>query len=139
MPFLREPSFSRTVSRILRVDYAGEYGAVRIYGAQIFVARRLHRAVVPFLVETIAHERRHAALSAAICAVRDEEVGHHDRARDARTSFGRAARMLDGFVVGTTKLLIWCSTYDDAGKEVSWSSLTNHLTKSRTPLTMGKS
>jgi len=57
----REPSFSRIVSRILRVDYAGEYGAIRIYGAQIFVARRFHPAVVPFLVETVAHERRHAA------------------------------------------------------------------------------
>ncbi|HEX4294626.1 MAG TPA: demethoxyubiquinone hydroxylase family protein [Rhizomicrobium sp.] len=56
------PSFARTVSRILRVDYAGEYGAVRICGAQIFVAKRLHCAVVPFLVETIAHERRHAAI-----------------------------------------------------------------------------
>jgi 3-demethoxyubiquinol 3-hydroxylase len=176
--FLREPSFSRTVSRILRVDYAGEYGAIRIYGAQIFVAKRLHRAIVPFLVETVAHERRHAAtfrelmwprgtrpcyamplwglggtalglftallganaimicteavertvhahlnaqlawlkdrdpmLSAAIRDVRDEEVGHRDRAHDARTSFGRASRMLDGFVAGTTRLLIWCSTY----------------------------
>jgi demethoxyubiquinone hydroxylase (CLK1/Coq7/Cat5 family) len=47
VPFLREPSFSRTVSRILRVDYACEYGAVRIYGAQIFVAKRLHCAVCP--------------------------------------------------------------------------------------------
>lgn len=61
MLLFREPSFSRTVSRILRVNHAGEYGAIRIYGAQIFVARRLHPAVVPFLVETVAHERRHAA------------------------------------------------------------------------------
>lgn len=61
MLLFREPSFSRIVSRILRVDYAGEYGAIRIYGAQIFVARRLHPTVVPFLVETADHERRHAA------------------------------------------------------------------------------
>ena len=53
--------FNRTVAQILRVNYAGEYGAIRIYGAQIFVAKRLHPAVVPFLVETVAHERRHAA------------------------------------------------------------------------------
>jgi 3-demethoxyubiquinol 3-hydroxylase len=174
----REPSFSRTVSRILRVNYAGECGAIRIYGAQIFVARRLHPSVVPFLVETIAHERRHAAtfrelmwprgtrpcrampvwgaggtllglftgllginaimicteavertvhthlnkqlaflgerdtvLSDAIRAIRDEEVGHHDRAHDGRTSFGFFARVLDTLVAGATSLLIWCSTY----------------------------
>ena len=178
MLLFREPSFSRTVSRILRVNYAGEYGAIRIYGAQIFVARRLHPAVVPFLVETLSHERRHAAtfrelmwprgtrpcrampvwgmggtllglltgllgvnaimicteavertvhahlnkqlgflgerdpvLSDAIRAVRDEEVGHHDHAHATRTSFGPAARALDAFVAGTTRLLIWCSTY----------------------------
>ncbi len=172
------PSFERTVSRILRVDHAGEYGAIRIYGAQIRVARLLHPQVLPFLTETIAHERRHAAvfrelmrprgtrscyalplwgmggtalglftgllgpnaimicteavervvhahlnaqlaflgdtdpaLSEAIRAVRDEEVGHHDDARGARTAFGPLARMLDGFVAGTTWLLIWCSTY----------------------------
>ncbi len=166
------------MSRILRVNYAGEYGAIRIYGAQIAVARRLHTAVVPFLEETLAHERRHAAsfrelmwprgtrpcramplwgiggtllglftgllganaimvcteavertvhahlnkqlaflgtrdpvLSDAIRAVRDEEVGHHDRAHAARTSFGFAARALDAFVAATTWLLIWCSTY----------------------------
>lgn len=62
MPLFREPSFSRTVSRILRVNHAGEYGAVRIYGAQIAVARRLRPSLLPFLEETIAHERRHAAL-----------------------------------------------------------------------------
>jgi ubiquinone biosynthesis monooxygenase Coq7 len=173
-----EPSFARTVSRILRVNHAGEVGAIRIYAAQIFVARLLRPGVLPFLTETIAHERRHAAvfkalmaprgtrscyalplwgiggtalglftgligrnaimicteavervvhahlnaqlayiggrdpdLSEAIRAVRDEEVGHYDGARNARTSFGLAARMLDGFVAGTTWLLIWCSTY----------------------------
>jgi ubiquinone biosynthesis monooxygenase Coq7 len=30
-----------TIARILRVNHAGEYGAIRIYGAQIAVARRL--------------------------------------------------------------------------------------------------
>lgn len=178
MLLFREPSFARTVSRILRVNHAGEVGAIRIYAAQIFVARRLRPDAVPFLEDTIAHERRHAAtfrelmwprgtrpcnvlplwglggtalglftaligtnaimicteavervvhahlnaqlaflgdrdtvLSDAVRAVRDEEVGHHDRARDARTSFGFGARMLDGLVAGATSLLIWCSTY----------------------------
>lgn len=60
------PSFERTVSRILRVDHAGEYGAIRIYGAQIAVARLLHPEILPFLTETIAHERRHAAVFRAL-------------------------------------------------------------------------
>ena len=30
-----------TVARIVRVNHAGEYGAIRIYRAQIAVARRL--------------------------------------------------------------------------------------------------
>lgn len=48
----------RTIARILRVNHAGEYGAIRIYGAQIALARNgvAHRA---FLTETIAHERVH--------------------------------------------------------------------------------
>lgn len=59
---LREPSFSRTVSRILRVNHAGEYGAIRIYAAQIWTAQLFHPSAVSFLSETIIHERRHAAL-----------------------------------------------------------------------------
>jgi ubiquinone biosynthesis monooxygenase Coq7 len=55
--------------------------------------------------------RRDPVLAQAIREVRDEEVGHHDRAHAARTSFGRGARMLDAFVAGTTSTLIWCSTY----------------------------
>jgi len=31
----------RTTARILKVNHAGEYGAIRIYRAQAFVARNL--------------------------------------------------------------------------------------------------
>jgi ubiquinone biosynthesis monooxygenase Coq7 len=51
--------FARTVSRFLRVNHAGEYGAIRIYSAQIAVARRTRPDIVPFLEEALAHERRH--------------------------------------------------------------------------------
>lgn len=54
-------SFERNVSRFLRVNHAGEYGAIRIYAAQIAVARRLRPHMVPFLEETLSHERRHLA------------------------------------------------------------------------------
>ena len=52
----------RTVARILKVNHAGEYGAIRIYRAQIWVARRLYPDVVAFLEETLGHELRHCAL-----------------------------------------------------------------------------
>jgi 3-demethoxyubiquinol 3-hydroxylase len=51
-----------TVARILKVNHAGEYGAIRIYRAQIFVARRLYPDVVAFLEETLGHEINHCAL-----------------------------------------------------------------------------
>jgi 3-demethoxyubiquinol 3-hydroxylase len=52
----------RTVARILKVNHAGEYGAIRIYRAQAWVARRLYPDVFPFLEQTLQHEIRHHAL-----------------------------------------------------------------------------
>ena len=49
----------RTISRILKVNHAGEYGAIRIYRAQLWMARRLHSPLVPFLDETLSHEIDH--------------------------------------------------------------------------------
>ena len=49
----------RTISRILKVNHAGEYGAIRIYRAQLYVVRRRHPDLVPFLDETLAHEIQH--------------------------------------------------------------------------------
>jgi 3-demethoxyubiquinol 3-hydroxylase len=51
-----------TVARILKVNHAGEHGAIRIYRAQIFVARRCYPDVLPFLEDTLDHEIRHRAL-----------------------------------------------------------------------------
>jgi ubiquinone biosynthesis monooxygenase Coq7 len=50
-----------TVARIVKVNHAGEYGAIRIYTAQIVVARRLYPDVVPVLSEMLDHEKRHCA------------------------------------------------------------------------------
>jgi len=49
----------QTIARILKVNHAGEYGAIRIYRAQIWVARRLYPDLMPFLTETIGHEIEH--------------------------------------------------------------------------------
>lgn len=52
----------KTIQRIVKVNHAGEYGAIRIYKAQLWVARRLYPELVPFLQETLGHEINHCAL-----------------------------------------------------------------------------
>ncbi|MDX8511281.1 demethoxyubiquinone hydroxylase family protein [Mesorhizobium captivum] len=48
-----------TVARIVRVNHAGEFGAIRIYSAQILVARHFWPDCVPSLSEMLGHERQH--------------------------------------------------------------------------------
>ena len=45
--------------RIIKVNHAGEFGAVNIYRAQIQLASITAPSIVPTLREFIAHERRH--------------------------------------------------------------------------------
>ena len=47
------------VARILRVNHGGEHGAIRIYRAQIAIARWRCPDLLPFLSETLAHEESH--------------------------------------------------------------------------------
>ena len=56
------PRNALTIARIVRVNHAGEFGAIRIYGAQIAVARRLYPDCVPMLSEMLGHEIEHCAL-----------------------------------------------------------------------------
>ncbi len=49
----------RTVANILRVDHAGERGAIAIYRAQLWVARRGVPDLHDFLATSIEDERRH--------------------------------------------------------------------------------
>jgi ubiquinone biosynthesis monooxygenase Coq7 len=51
-----------TIARILKVNHAGEYGAIRIYRAQLWIARRRYPDMVAFLEETLGHEVEHCAL-----------------------------------------------------------------------------
>lgn len=48
-----------TIQRILKVNHAGEYGAIRIYRAQLFIAKICHAELVPFLERTLSHEIDH--------------------------------------------------------------------------------
>ncbi|RXT24399.1 demethoxyubiquinone hydroxylase family protein [Rhizobium leguminosarum] len=57
---------TETVRRILKVNHAGEFGAIRIYGAQIWMARRLFPDIVP-----------------ALCDMRDDEIKHCRLFREA--------------------------------------------------------
>lgn len=50
-----------TIARIVRVNHAGEFGAIRIYSAQILVAKRFWPGCVPSLSEMLGHERTHCA------------------------------------------------------------------------------
>lgn len=60
---MAEPSHrdALTVARIVRVNHAGEFGAIRIYSAQILVANRFWPGCVPSLSEMLGHERIHCA------------------------------------------------------------------------------
>ena len=51
-----------TIARILKVNHAGEFGAIRIYRAQIWIARRLYPDICAFLEETLGHEINHCSL-----------------------------------------------------------------------------
>ena len=59
-----------TVARIVRVNHAGEYGAIRIYRAQISVARRLYPEIADDLGEMLEHEIRHCTVFSAAMPTR---------------------------------------------------------------------
>ncbi len=48
-----------TIARIVKVNHAGEYGAIRIYRAQLGVARLWMPDLTAFLSETLSHEETH--------------------------------------------------------------------------------
>lgn len=50
------------IADILRVDHAGEYGAIRIYQAQLWAARWRSPDLVPALRGILDHELRHREL-----------------------------------------------------------------------------
>ena len=51
-----------TIRRILTVNHAGEFGAIRIYGAQLAIARRFFPAIVPALDDMRQDEIEHCRL-----------------------------------------------------------------------------
>ncbi len=49
----------KEVERVLRVDHAGEYGAINIYTAQLLIARLFYKDIAAKLEEMLAHEKVH--------------------------------------------------------------------------------
>lgn len=49
----------KEVERILRVDHAGEYGAINVYRAQLIVARVFYKDIASQLEEMLSHEKAH--------------------------------------------------------------------------------
>ncbi|QJD59757.1 demethoxyubiquinone hydroxylase family protein [Pseudomonas sp. gcc21] len=49
----------KEIERIIRVDHAGERGAISIYSAQLTIARFLYKDMVPVLEDMLSHEREH--------------------------------------------------------------------------------
>ena len=52
-----------TVARIVKVNHAGEFGAIRIHSAQITVAARRYPDIVPALIEMLSHEKKHCRMA----------------------------------------------------------------------------
>lgn len=49
----------KEVERILKLDQAGEYGAIYIYSAQLLIAHLFYKTIVSKLEEMISHEKEH--------------------------------------------------------------------------------
>lgn len=52
-------------SRVIKVNHAGEHGAINIYAGQIFIAKLFARDLVLELTEFQCHERKHLEIFAA--------------------------------------------------------------------------
>jgi ubiquinone biosynthesis monooxygenase Coq7 len=48
-----------TASKILKVNHAGEFGAINIYRSQIMISRLFKRTYVPMLEDFMADEKQH--------------------------------------------------------------------------------
>ncbi|MBC7878317.1 MAG: demethoxyubiquinone hydroxylase family protein [Anaerolineales bacterium] len=49
----------KEIERILKLDHAGEYGAINIYSAQLLIARLFYKDIVSKLEVMLSHEEEH--------------------------------------------------------------------------------
>jgi ubiquinone biosynthesis monooxygenase Coq7 len=57
-----DPRDALTIARIVKVNHAGEFGAIRIYSAQLMVSGWFWPDCLPALSEMLRHERNHCAI-----------------------------------------------------------------------------
>lgn len=57
----RDARQALTIARIIKVNHGGEFGAVSIYQAQIWIARRFYPDTAPVLEDILQNEIRHCA------------------------------------------------------------------------------
>jgi len=82
-----------TIARIVRVNHAGEFGAIRIYSAQLLVSGWFWPDCSPALAEMLRHERNHCAIFYAAMPPRQSRpcrVMHLSRLVSAGREYGRA-------------------------------------------------
>lgn len=91
----------QTIDQILRVDHAGECGAIRIYRSQIAVARILHPDCVPDLSRMLEHELRHFRTFDSLL-----------KARGIRSCYALPLWMVGGWMLGSFTALL--------GKKAIW-------------------
>ena len=94
----------QTVDQILRVDHAGECGAIRIYRSQIAIARLFHPSCVPSLERMLEHELTHFKTFDGLL-----------KARKVRPCYALPFWMVGGWMLGTLTALfgeraIWVCT-----------------------------
>jgi ubiquinone biosynthesis monooxygenase Coq7 len=68
---MADGSHARVVSRILRVNHAGEFGAIRIYQAQIAMTRWRAPSLLPPLCGILGQEKRHLERFRSLMPARD--------------------------------------------------------------------
>jgi len=65
-----QPPGDALANRMIKVDHAGEFGAINIYRAQILVSRVFARGEVALLEHFLVHEQRHHAVFTALLGER---------------------------------------------------------------------
>lgn len=85
----------KEIERIIRVDHAGERGAIGIYSAQLTIARILYKDMVPVLEDMLSHEREHYLTFDRLL-----------KARGIRHCYGLAFWTLGGTMLGTVTALL---------------------------------
>lgn len=100
-----------SVARIVKVNHAGEYGAIRIYGAQMLLAKLRWPKV---------YAQRHVQkpldldLHDTIQAIQMEEEGQRALVVSEKGADSRLRRAARPVIKASVKAVIWLSTWGDS-------------------------